>query len=82
MKWWKTSYTWITFALLVISAYGFAKGDQTIADPGQPRDRLLPLWYLIAAGIMAIHGVMTARRHAKLEIERKARANDHHAGKD
>lgn len=75
--WWKSSYFWITAALVLIGAYGFAMGPATIADPGQtdskpakdgdPRtvhgDSNLPWLYLGAALLMGFNGIVSHRQY-------------------
>jgi len=85
--WWKSSYFWITGALILISAYGFAAGPSKIADPGQtdshpvsvddPRTLAgassLPWFYLGAAVLMGLNGVISHRQYvAMYNAERAA----------
>ena len=73
MQWLKSSYFWITLALIVVSVYGFAMGSDKITDPGQPIDNLLPLWYLAAAGIIAVNGYLS---HKHYQEQKKLKEND------
>jgi hypothetical protein len=87
--WWKSSYFWITGALLFISIYGFAAGPSRIADPGQsdskpqslkdPRDldgtTTLPLLYLGAAVLMGFNGIISHRQYvAMYKAEQEAQS--------
>jgi hypothetical protein len=86
-SWWKSSYFWITGALLIIACYGFAKGPKTIADPGQSDTRpqnvresrdldgssALPFLYLGAAVLMGLNGVISHRQYvAQYKAEQEA----------
>ena len=85
--WWKSSYFWITGALLLIAVWGLAAGPNTIADPGQtdtrPKNVLetrnldgssaLPYLYLCAAVIMGLNGVLSHRQYvAQYKAEQEA----------
>lgn len=57
----KSSSFWIAAILFGLAIYGFVAGAEKIADPGQPSDRWLPVWYLVGALIIAFNGYLSHR---------------------
>lgn len=47
--------------LLLISIAGLLFGDGVLAEPGQPANPLAWFWYLLAAVIMLVNGVVSIR---------------------
>lgn len=73
MGWWKKTDFWIALILFVISMIGFARGNEAIADPGQDVDPRLAWFYLIAAVIMLINGILSHKQHLRDLEEQKAK---------
>lgn len=59
--WWKNTFFWIAGLLLIVAIYGLLRGDDTIRDPGQRRENMLPLIYLGGAVVMLINGLLSHR---------------------
>jgi len=57
--WYKNTYFWIAGILFILFIVGLVAGDNTIRDPGQKREGLLWLLYLVASGIMLLNGLMS-----------------------
>jgi hypothetical protein len=57
--WYKNTYFWIAGILLILSIVGFIGGNNTIRDPGQRREPVLPLLYLVASAVMLVNGLMS-----------------------
>jgi hypothetical protein len=57
--WYKNTYFWISGILFILFIVGLLGGDATIRDPGQKREGMLWLLYLVASGIMLLNGVMS-----------------------
>jgi amino acid transporter len=59
-------------ALLFISIAGILFGERVLTEPGQPANPLAWLWYLIAAAVMLVNGVVSIRTAAKHTPEPEA----------
>ncbi|MCW5934125.1 MAG: hypothetical protein KIT45_07470 [Fimbriimonadia bacterium] len=74
MSWLKKTDFWIAFVLMVIGVVGIARGNQSIADPGQDAHPQLAWLYLLAALIMLVNGLVSHRQylrdHAKTQAEK------------
>jgi hypothetical protein len=57
--WYKNTYFWISGILFILFIVGLVSGDATIRDPGQKRESMLWLLYLVASGIMLLNGFMS-----------------------
>ncbi|MBS1716651.1 MAG: hypothetical protein JSS72_02835 [Armatimonadetes bacterium] len=60
--WIKNTYFWITAIMVVIALVGLIFGDKAIRDPGQKKEGLIALMYIVAAVVMFINGVMSHRQ--------------------
>lgn len=54
--WWKNTYFWISGLLFLLCIVGLIGGDGTIRDPGQRREGMLWLLYLVASAVMLFNG--------------------------
>jgi hypothetical protein len=57
--WYKNTYFWIAGILFILFIVGIVSGDATIRDPGQKREGLLSLLYLVASAIMLLNGFLS-----------------------
>lgn len=71
MGWWKNTYFWIAFILLIIGLVGLARGAQVIADPGRDVDPTLGWKYLLAALIMIVNGVLSHKQYLREQAKRR-----------
>jgi hypothetical protein len=60
-RWWLNTYFLFAFLLAIIGILGLIRGAEYIRDPGQPSAGALPLYYLLAAAVFAINGVVSHR---------------------
>lgn len=62
--WWKNTYFWISALLLIVAICGlpFLGGQDAIRDPGQKRESGLAAFYLLAAVIMLVNGMLSHRQ--------------------
>lgn len=74
--WWKNSYFLIAAVLVLLSVVGlpFLGGDAAIRDPGQKRETTLWAYYLVAAAVMLINGVLSHRGAVRAYDEERASA--------
>ena len=60
--WYKNTYFWIAAILFVVGVVGLVAGEESIRDPGQKREGMLPLLYFAGAAIMLINGYLSHRQ--------------------
>ena len=60
-RWWLNTYFIFSFLLAIIGLLGLLRGAEYIRDPGQPSASALPLYYLLAAAVFVINGVVSHR---------------------
>lgn len=69
-KWWKNTFFWFGFALLILAGWGLVRGEEVIRDPGQVREGGLVMLYAIAAVVMLLNGwishVQAVRQYEEL----------------
>ena len=58
-------------ALLIMGIVGFFKGAEILRDPGQPKDSLLPVLYVLGGLVMLINGWMSVRAYEMRCAEEK-----------
>ncbi len=78
MGWWKKTDFWIALILFGIGIIGLARGNEVIADPGQDVDPRLAWFYLLAAVIMVVNGILSHRQHLR-ELEEKKQEEESRA---
>ncbi|MHB1459961.1 MAG: hypothetical protein ACYC1M_01585 [Armatimonadota bacterium] len=49
--------------LLVLGVVGFLKGAEVLRDPGQPKDSLLPVLYVLGGLVMLVNGWFSIRAY-------------------
>ncbi|MDQ2985940.1 MAG: hypothetical protein M3R13_04380 [Armatimonadota bacterium] len=64
-RWWLNTYFIFAFLLALIGILGLAKGAEYIRDPGQPSTSSLPLFYLLAAIVFVVNGLVSHRSSMK-----------------
>jgi hypothetical protein len=59
--WYKNTYFWIAGILFILFIVGlpFLGGDSAIRDPGQKKESMLWLLYLVASIVMFVNGLMS-----------------------
>lgn len=60
-RWWLNTYFLFAFLLALIGLLGLARGAEYIRDPGQPSSAGHPLYYLLAAAVFVMNGVVSHR---------------------
>ena len=60
-RWWLNTYFIFAFLLAIIGILGLAFGADYIRDPGQPITGALAFYYLLAAAVFVINGVVSHR---------------------
>lgn len=60
--WYKNTYFWISGILFIVGVIGLIAGENSIRDPGQKRENLLPLLYFAGSAIMLINGYLSHRQ--------------------
>lgn len=68
-RWWLNTYFIFAFLLALIGILGLAKGAEYIRDPGQPSASSLPLFYLLAAIVFVVNGLVSHRSSMKVYNE-------------
>lgn len=64
-RWWLNTYFIFAFLLALIGIMGLFKGSDFIRDPGQTNSNSLPLFYLLAAAVFAVNGLVSHRTSLK-----------------
>ena len=75
--WWKNTYFLIAAILVVVAIVGLPVfgGDRAIRDPGQKRESGLWLYYVVAAVVMLIGGVLSHAQAVRTYDEERAKAS-------
>ena len=60
-RWWLNTYFLFAFLLALIGILGLIRGAEYIRDPGQPSAAGLAFYYLLAAAVFVINGVVSHR---------------------
>jgi len=60
--WWKNTYFWLAGILLLLAILGLFFGDRAVRDPGQKKEGLLWLFYLVASIVMFVNGWVSHRQ--------------------
>ncbi len=68
-RWWLNTYFIFGFLLALIGLLGLVKGSDFIRDPGQPSSGSLSLFYLLAALVFGVNGVVSHRTSLKVYEE-------------
>jgi hypothetical protein len=68
-KWWLNTNFIFGFLLAIIGIMGMAKGSDFIRDPGQVANGSLPLFYLLAAVVFVVNGLVSHRSSMKAHEE-------------
>ena len=68
-RWWLNTYFLFAFLLLIIGVLGLVFGADYIRDPGQPISGYLAFWYLLAAIVFVVNGVVSHRSSLRAYIE-------------
>jgi hypothetical protein len=69
-RWWLNTYFLFGIMLVVVSILGFLRGSDFIRDPGQPDNASLAWWYLFAAALFFVNGIVS--HQATLTAHQKA----------
>ncbi len=69
MGWWKKTDFWIALILFIVGIIGFVRGNQAIADRGQDVDPRLAWFYLLAAVIMLVNGILSHKQYLREHAE-------------
>ncbi|MEO7453854.1 MAG: hypothetical protein ABIV13_03720 [Fimbriimonadales bacterium] len=70
-RWWLNTYFLFAFLLAVVGLLGLIMGSDYIRDPGQSSATALPLFYLLAAVVFVINGVVSHRSSIRAYNEEK-----------
>ena len=70
-RWWLNTYFLFGLLLVVVAILGLMKGADYIRDPGQPDNGKLAWWYMFAAALFFINGLVS--HQATVAAYRKAR---------
>ena len=68
-KWWLNTYFIFGILLALIGIMGLVKGSDYIRDPGQVANGSLPLFYLLAAAVFVVNGLVSHRSSMKVHEE-------------
>jgi hypothetical protein len=72
---WKNTFFWLAALGFVIFVIGLIRGDAAIRDPGQKRENGIALFYLLAAIVMLVNGLISHRLTVMQHQENES--NDH-----
>jgi hypothetical protein len=64
-RWWLNTYFIFAFLLALIGLLGVFMGSDYIRDPGQPAGGALPFYYMLAAAVFVINGIVSHRSHVR-----------------